>query len=133
MEEILTQVVEKYVKYNDFSRDNLVEDLKSFTDHIVNAYGVHLITVGMGSVIIILKCPTLESLEHLWSDYRAGHLEKIAERYLATEIKKLLNLDTICLKTTIAKQDYLKCKKALMELPSIYSGEYKQNVWEVKL
>ena len=134
MEEILTQVVEKYVKYNEFSRDNLVEDLKSFTDHIVNAYGIHLVTVGKGSIIIILDCPSLESLEHLWSDCLAGHLDKVAERYLVTdEMKKLLNLETICLKATIEKENFLNCKQALMELPRTCSGEYKQNVWEVQL
>ena len=134
MEEILTLVVEKYVKCNDFSRDNLVEDLKSFTDHIVETYRVHLATVGKGSVIIILDCPTLDSLEHLWNDYLAGHLDTVAERYLVTDVlKKKLNLETVCLKTTIEEENYLNCKKALMELPSTYSGELKQNIWEVKL
>ena len=134
MEEILIQVVDKYVKYNEFSRDNLMEDLKSFTDHIVNAYGVLFVTFGRGSVIITLDCPTLESLEHLWSDYRSGHLDNVAERYLVTlEMKKKLNLETISLKTTIAEENYLNCKKALMEFPRTYSGEYKKNVWEVKL
>ena len=134
MEEILTQVVEKYVKYNEFSRDNLNEDLKSFTDHIANAYGVHLVTVGKGSVIITLDCPSLESLEHLWNDYRSGHLDNLAERYLVTdEVKEKLNLETICLRTTIARKNFLNCKVALMEFPRTYSGEYKKNVWEVKL
>ena len=134
MEEILTQVVEKYVKCNEFSKDNLGEDLKSFTDHIDNVYGVHLVTVGKGSVIIILDCPTLDSLEHLWNDYLAGHLDNLAERYLVTnEMKKKFDLETVSLKTTILEEDYLNCKEALMELRSTYSGEFKQNVWEVKL
>ena len=134
MEQILTQVVEIYVNCNDFSRDNLVEDLKSFTDHIVETYRVHLVTVGKGSVIIILDCPTVDSLEHLWNDYLAGHLDTVAERYLVTDVmKKKLNLDTVCLKTTIEEENYLNCKEALMELPSTYSGELKQNIWEVKL
>ena len=50
MEEILTQVVEKYVKCNEFSKDNIEEDLKSFTDHLVDVYGLLLVTVGKGSV-----------------------------------------------------------------------------------
>ena len=126
MEEILTQVVEKYVKCNEFSKDNLGEDLKSFTDHIDNVYGVHLVTVGKGSVIIILDCPTLDSLEHLWNDYLAGHLDNLAERFRVTnEMKKKLDLKTVCLKTTILEEDYLNCKEALMELRSTYSGEFK--------
>ncbi|XP_067019588.1 uncharacterized protein [Acropora muricata] len=122
MEEILIQVVEKYVKCNEFSKDNIEEDLKSFTDHLVDVYGVHLVTVGMGSVIIILDCPTLDSLEHLWNDYLAGHLDNLAERYLVSnEMKKKLDLETVSLKTTILEEDYLNCKEALMELRSTYS------------
>ena len=110
MEDILTQVIEAYVKCNEFSKDNLEEDLKSFTDHIENVYRVNLVTVGKGSVIIILDCPTLDSLEHLWNDYLAGHLDNLAERYLVTnELKKKLNLETVCLKTTMVEEDYLNC------------------------
>ena len=134
MEKILTPVVETYLECNKLSQGNLKEDLKSFTDHIENVYGVNLVTVGKGSVIIILDCPTLDSLEHLWNDYLAGHLDNLAERYLVTnELKKKLNLETVCLKTTMVEEDYLNCKEALMELRSTYSGEFKQNVWEVKL
>ena len=134
MEKILTQVVETYMECNKLSQGNLKEDLKSFTDHIDNVYGVNLVTVGKGSVIIILDCPTVDSLEHLWNDYLAGHLDNLAERYLVTnEIKKKLNLETVCLKTTIVEEDYLNCKEALKKLRSTYSGEFKQSVWEVKL
>ena len=108
--------------------------MKSFTDHLMKVYWVQLGTVGMGSIFIILECPTLESLEHLWSDYLAGDLDKVAERYLTPdETKKKLNLETNCLKVNIAEENYLNCKKALMELRSTYSGEFKQNVWEVQL
>ena len=93
-----------------------------------------MISVRKGSIVIILECPTLESLEHLWSDYCSGHLDKVAERYLVRdEIKEKLNLETICVKTTIDEENYLNCKKALMELPSTCSGEYKQNVWGFQL
>ena len=122
------------MKCNEFPKDNIEEDLKSFTDHLVDVYGILLVTVGNGSVIIILDCPTLDSLEHLWNDYLAGHLDNLAERYLVTkEMKKKLNLETVLLKTNIEEEDYLNCKEALMELRSTYSGEFKENVWEVKL
>ncbi|XP_015757180.1 PREDICTED: uncharacterized protein LOC107336623 isoform X2 [Acropora digitifera] len=122
MEKILTQVVETYVECNKLSQGNLKEDLKSFTDHIENVYWVNLVTVGEGSVIIILDCPTLDSLEHLWNDYLAGHLYNLAERYLVTsEMKKKFDLETVSLKTTILEEDYLNCKEALMELRSTYS------------
>ena len=133
MEEISTLITQAYDKFSIHSRSG-VEGFKSLTDHLIDAYAVRLVTVRKGSIVIILECPTLESLEHLWSDYRSGHLDKVAERYLVTDkIKKKLNLETICLETTIDEENYLNCKKALMKLPSPCSGEYKQNVWEVQL
>ena len=133
MEEISTLITQAYDKFNIHSRGG-VESFKSLTDHLIAAYDVRLISVRKGSIVIILECPTLESLEHLWGDYCSGHLDKVAEGYLVRdEIKEKLNLETICLETTIDEENYLNCKKALMELPGTCSGEYKQNVWGLQL
>ena len=130
---MLTQMVQTYDKHNDHSSDDL-KGLKSFTDNLIDTYEVLVVAVCKGSIVVILKCPTLKSLEQLWSDYLSGHLDKVAERYLVTdEIKKNLNLETTCLKTTIDEEHYLNCKEAFMELASTCLGEYKQNVWEVQL
>ena len=55
MKKILSQTVQKYMKYNDHSRDHLVKALKSFTDHLIDSYGVNLVTVAEGSVIMIVE------------------------------------------------------------------------------
>ena len=134
MKEMLIQEVHSYLKFNDHSGDELPQAITSFTVHLINVYKVRLVTLGVGSVIIILDCPTLESLEHLWSDYLSGNLDKVAERYLVTdEMKKKLNLETICLKTTITEENYWNCKKALMGLSRTCKGEFKQSVWKVQL
>ena len=126
---MLTPVVENYVKFHVYSRDNRSQAMKAFTDHLDKMYGMFLVTLGIGSLIIILDCRTLEGLELLWSDYRSGHLDEVAERYLVTdEIKEKLNLETICLKTTIEEKNYSKCREALTKLPKISPGECKQNV-----
>ena len=126
---MLARVVENYVKFKVHSRDNASQALKAFIDHLNQAYGLLLHTIGIGSLIIILDCPTLASLDLLWSDYCSGHLNKVAERYLVTnEVRKKLDLDTICLKTTITEENYQNCRDALMKLPSTNSGEYKQNI-----
>ena len=53
---------------------------------------VRLVTLAVVSVIIILDCPTLESLDRLWSDYISGHLDKNAKRHLVTaEMKKIVS------------------------------------------
>ena len=117
IEEILIQTVQAFNKFNDHS-GNMVEGLKSLTDNLHKVYKALLVTVREGSMVVIPECPTLESL---------------GEGYLVTDEMKKLNLETTCLKTTIDEENYLDSKKAVMELPSTCSGEYKQNVWEVQL
>ena len=125
----LTQLVQSYEKFNDDSRSNDIEALKDFIEYIIVAYGVILLAVRKGSIIIIVECTSLESLERLWSDHLAGTLDEVAERYLVpNEMKRKLNLETNCLRTTIEEESYLNCKKALMELLWTHSGEFKQNV-----
>lgn len=127
MKQMLTQSVNNYFKYNDHSRDEFCQAIKSFNDYLIDVYKVHLVTLAVGSLIITLDCPTLESLDRLWRDYNSGHLDKLAEEYLVTDkLKKRLNLETVCLKTTITKENYLNCRKALMELSSTSSGEFNK-------
>ena len=134
VKQMLTQAVHIYLEYHDHSRDELCQAIKSFTDHLIEVYKVLLVTVAAGSVIIILDCPTLESLDRLWNDYISGHLNKVAEGYLVTDkLKKRLNLETVCLQTTITKENYFNCRKALIKLSSTSSGEFKQSVWKVQL
>ena len=81
--------------------------------------------VKVGSLEIIVECPTLRSLEHLWNDYLSGHLNKVAERYLVTdEMKTKLGLETINLKATIDEENYLACRKFLTKIPGACSCKY---------
>ena len=131
---MLTQAVHNYLRFNPCSSDNTLQRLIDFTGYLFESYSLSLVTVCEGSVVIILSCQTLEGLELLWKDYRSGHLDEVTERYLVTEeIKRRLNLDTICVKTVIEEENYWNCRKALMKLPSTSSGEYKQNVREIQL
>ena len=73
-----------------------------------------------------VQCPTLESLESLWNDYHSGHLNEVAERYLVTdEIKRKFNLETFKFKTTLEEENYLICKKTLMEKPGEFDKFYR--------
>ena len=72
--------------------------------------------VKMGSLTIIVQCPTLESLEKLWKSYSSGYLNDIVERFLVTdELRRKLGLDNVRLTTTIEEENYLICKKAFRE------------------
>ena len=62
MEKILTQVVETYVKCNEFSKDITEEDLKSFADHIVDTYDSLPVTVGNDSTNEMKKKLKLETV-----------------------------------------------------------------------
>ncbi|XP_015778868.1 PREDICTED: uncharacterized protein LOC107356762 isoform X1 [Acropora digitifera] len=117
VKEMLTQLVQTC---DDQSRD--FRGLKSFNYNLIKTYKALVLNVSEGSIVVSLRCPTLESLEHLWSDYRSGDLDKLAERYLVTDdMKEKLKLEKSYLKITIDEENYLNCKRALMELPSTCS------------
>ena len=129
----LTQIVQAHDEGSDHTR-GWRSYVKSFTSLLTKIYKVIVLHVCTGSIVVSLRCPTLESLEHLRSDYRSGDLDKLAERYLVTDdMKEKLKLEKSYLKITIDEENYLNCKRALMELPSTCSGEYKQNSWEVQV
>ena len=131
-EEIKKTLTKLVQTCDDQSRD--LRCLTSFTNTLTDIYEALVLAVSEGSVVVSLRCPTLASLEHLWSDYRSGDLDKLAERYLVTDdMKKKLKLETSYLKITIDEKNCLNCKKAFMGLPDTCSGEYKQNSWEVEV
>ena len=134
VKDFLIKTVQSYLEFYDRSGDNDEQAMKSLTNHLISVYWVHLRTVGLGSIFISLECPTLDSLEHIWSDYLAGHLHMLIKRYLVPdEVKEKLKLEGNILKTTIEEQNYLNCKKALVELRSTYSGEFNQKVLKAHL
>ena len=96
--------------------------VRAFLEFLKMAYNVSRVALNMGSLIISLNCKTLKGLDQLWNDYLSGHLNKVAERYLVThKMKRKLKLRKINLKTTIEEENYLNCRKVLLEI----SGEYQ--------
>ncbi|XP_015765567.1 PREDICTED: uncharacterized protein LOC107344434 [Acropora digitifera] len=113
--EMLASQVQTFAECLDHSTDKQ-KGVGAMTESIIRTYGLLLENVGMGSLIITFNCQSLKSLEHLWSDYLSGHLDKMAEQYLVTnEMKEKLNMETIGLKTTIERENYLRCRRVLME------------------
>ena len=90
--------------------------MSALIEHIQDAYNLALKSVGVGSLEITFRRPSLESLESLCSDCQSGRLNDIAERYLVTDdIKKKLNLENVRLETTIEEENYRICKEILTE------------------
>ena len=68
-----------------------------------------------GSLIITVECNSLEILEGLWNDYRTGHLNEIAEKFLVTDnILKEFGLTDVKLTTTILMKEYKACREHLL-------------------
>ncbi|XP_015766538.1 PREDICTED: uncharacterized protein LOC107345350 [Acropora digitifera] len=110
---MLSVQVKTYVEVLDHPTDEL-KGVGALAKFITDTYKVFFKRPEVGSLIIILNCQKIESLELLWNDTLSGHLDKVAERYLVTsEMKQRLNLETVNLKTTIEEENYLNCRKVL--------------------
>jgi len=67
--------------------------------------------VGIGSLLITVKCTSLEILKTLWEDYSSGHLGEVVQRCFVTEeILTELSLAELKLQTTISEEEYIVCK-----------------------
>ena len=67
--------------------------------------------VDEGSLLITVKCDSLEILERLWEDYSSGHLGEVVQRCFVTEeILAELSLAELKLQTTISEEEYVACK-----------------------
>ena len=106
---ILTLVASKYLtNVSPSSRDAL----NGFVQYLTEVRKVLIVGTHSGSLIIKVKCSTLEILEDLWDDYCIGHLNEMAQQHLVTEeILKTLGLTELILTTSISDEKYRECKK----------------------
>ncbi|XP_020611286.1 uncharacterized protein LOC110049801 [Orbicella faveolata] len=72
---------------------------------------LYITGVRTGSLLITVKCNSLQILERLWEDYSSGHLGEVVQRCFVTEeILTELSLAELKLKTTISEEEYKACK-----------------------
>ena len=117
---MLAILAQTYVESHNLSTAEL-EPVGALIKFLEKAYHVALVSVNEGSLEIVVRCPNLESLEHLWGDYLSGRLNEETERHLMTdEVKRKLNMETVRLKTTIEEGNYLMCRKAFMEMSGTF-------------
>ena len=97
------------------------DDHDKFEAHL-KKMRVLLTGVEIGSLVITVKCDTLEILEELWEDYSSGHLGEVVQRCFVTkEILTELSLAELKLKTTILEEEY-KAYKMYFEKGSAIRG-----------
>lgn len=87
------------------------EEFNAFVQYLTELRKVLIVSIDSGSLIIKVKCSTLEILEDLWEDYCIGHLNEMAQKHLVTEeILKRLGLTELILTTSISDEKYRECK-----------------------
>ena len=73
--------------------------------------GALLAGASTGSLLITVKCDSLQILERLWRDYLSGHLGEVIQRSFVTEeILTEFSLAELKLKTTISEEEYKACR-----------------------
>ena len=86
------------------------EDFNNFLTYM-EKMRVTITGVAVGSLVITVKCVSLQILEKFWEDYLSGHLGDVVQNCFVTEeILKELNLTELKLKTTMEEEEYKACR-----------------------
>ena len=102
-QEVLNFIAFKYFQSVDPSKP---EELNGYLQYLKEVRKVLFVDAQPGSLIITVKCSSLQILEELWKDYCTGHLNKVAQKFLVTEdLLKAVGLVAVKLKTTIAEEE----------------------------
>ena len=91
-----------------------IEEFEDFSEYMSTVKGIITQDVTVGSLLITVKCRSLQALEGLWTDYTSGLLNEIVQECLATrDILNDLGLSELKLFTTMREADYKACKQIL--------------------
>jgi len=107
------------VNYLQATQPSSKDDFDSFLAYM-KEMRVTIAGVSIGSLLITVKCDSLQILERLWENYMSGRLGEVVQRCFVTEeILTELSLAELKLKTTISEEEYKACKKYLLKDPAI--------------
>ena len=119
-QEVLDMIASKYFQKLDPSTP---EDFSGFIEYMEKVRKVIIADVKTGSLIITVECSSLQILDELWIDYKTGHLNEMAQKYLVTEdVLKAFGLTELKLKTTIVEKEYRACREVFLTSLGKYSG-----------
>ena len=105
------------VNYLQATQPSSKDDFDSFLAYMKDMR-LTIAEVRVGSLLITMKCDSLQILERLWEDYSSGYLGKEVQRCFVTEeILTQLGLAELKLKTTMSEEEYQACKKYLGKDP----------------
>ena len=113
-QEVLNTITLWYLQ--NFSPSSLSE-INDFLKFLADVRKLLILNVKDGSLIITVRCTSLQILEELWQDYRSGHLNEMAQKCLVTEeILTEFGLKEAKLTTTILEKEYRTCRQYFLEL-----------------
>jgi len=105
--QVLRLIATNYLRVKPFSCKDDCDDFLTYLEKI----GGLISDVRTGSLLITVKCDSLQTLKRLWEDYSSGHLGEVIQRSFATEeILREFSLAELKLKTTISEEEYKSCK-----------------------
>ena len=68
--------------------------------------------IELGSLLITVKCSSLQILEGLWKVYKSGYLNQVVQETLVThEVLEILGIDEVKLIVSISEQEYERGKQ----------------------
>ena len=68
--------------------------------------------IELGSLLITVKCSSLQILKGLWKVYKSGYLNQVVQETLVThEVLEIRGIDEVKLMVSISEQEYEKGKQ----------------------
>ena len=118
-EEVMCSIASRYLKVAPLSSMDEFYRFKAYLEKMrVVITGVHI-----GSLLITVRCDSLQILERLWEDYLSGYLGEVVQRSFVTEeLLAELSLAELKLKTTLSEEEYEACRKYFEKDPA--RGEF---------
>ena len=119
-QKVMTFIADKYIQAVNPST---LEELNGFVQYLRDFRNVLIVDAQQGSLVITLKCRSLQILEELWDDYCTGHLNEMAQKYLVTEeLLEEFGLTAVKLRTAILEEEYTACRQHFLQS----AGEFEK-------
>ena len=122
------QAVLNFIAYKIFKAIDPAkpEEINGFLEYMEKVRKVLVIECYRGSLIITVKCSSLQVLEELWADYCSGRLNEMAQKFLVTEdVLTVFGLIEVKLTVTIAEEEY----RAVQEYFLNHQGRFTVAQW----
>ena len=117
-QEVLNLIASKYLQE---VRPSKPEEFNNFLRYLKKVRKVLFVGAQPGSLIVTVKCSSVQILDDLWEDYCSGHLNEVAQKFLVTdEILEELALTEVKLASTVLEEEYRTCREYIVEHLGMY-------------